>query len=128
MVEKKNKTLKYLIRVAVVLVIVTLLLAGLYIWQITPRPYSAVVLATGDVYFGQVSYFPKMTLLDPYTIQAVEDPETPGQPSLQLLPLSEVSIWMPKKLVLNRDQVVSVSRVGEDSQVMQLIRSRSAAQ
>jgi len=128
MVEKKNKTLKYLIRVAVVLVIVTLLLAGLYIWQITPRPYSAVVLATGDVYFGQVSYFPKMILLDPYTIQAVEDPETPGQPSLQLLPLSEVSIWMPKKLVLNRDQVVSVSRVGEDSQVMQLIRSRSAAQ
>jgi len=29
---------------------------------------------------------------------------------------------------VNRDQVLSISEVGEDSQVMELIRSRSAVQ
>jgi len=127
MADKKNKKFKYLVVVAVGFTIVALLLSGLYIWKITPRPYSAVVLTTGDVYFGKVSYFPMMTISDVYIIQATENPENPAQPSLQLLPLNTASVWAPEELVLNRDQVVSVSKIGKSSQLMELIEGQNVA-
>ena len=127
MAEKKNKRFGFGMAVAMTFTVVVLLLAGAYIWRITPRPYSAVILASGDVYFGQLSYFPRLSLSDPYTLQTVADPNNPEQVTSQIVPL-DLLVWSPNKLFLNRDQVISISRVGEDSQVMQLIRSRNVTQ
>ncbi|KKQ41487.1 MAG: hypothetical protein US60_C0038G0013 [Microgenomates group bacterium GW2011_GWC1_37_8] len=127
MAEKKNKKLGTLPTVLLILLAVVLLFAGAYIWKITPRPYSAVVLTNGDIYFGQVSYFPKFSLTNAYILQIASDPNNPEQAVPQIVP-TDLLLWAPEKLVLNRDQVLSISEVGEDSQVMELIRSRSAVQ
>jgi len=126
MAENTDNRSRQLIWVIVALAIVALLLAGAYLWQITPKSYYTVLLANGDLYFGQLSYFPRLTLSDPYTLQSVENPEAPGQTSLQVVPLS-VSIWAPDKLFLNPDQVVVISKISEDSQVMSLIENHKAA-
>ena len=127
MAEKKNKRFGFGMAVAMTFTVVVLLLAGAYIWRITPRPYSAVILVSGDVYFGQLSYFPRLSLSNSYTLQTVADPSNPEQVTSQIVPL-DLLVWSPNKLFLNRSQVASISRVGEDSQVMQLIRSRNVTQ
>lgn len=127
MAEKKNKKFGTLSIILLVLLAAILLLAGAYIWKIAPRPYSAVVLANGDVYFGQVAYFPRFSLSNAYILQVGVDPENPEQSIPQIVP-ANLLLWAPEQLLINRDQVLSVSVVGEDSQVMQLIRSRDLAQ
>lgn len=126
MAEGKENKSRYLIWAVILLAVVALLLAGAYLWQIAPKPYYAVLLANGDLYFGKLTYFPKLTISDPYTLQAVTDPET-GEAALQVVPLS-VSIWAPEKLVINPDQVVTVSKITKDSQVMRLIEGNSNPQ
>lgn len=127
MISKKDKAFKYLVVAAIALTITAFIVASLYIWNITPRPYSTVILHNGEVYFGRLSYFPKLKLSDAYILQVVPDPNNPEQAVQQIVPL-DLLRWSPEALVLNRDYVVSISEVSEESEVMQLIRSRSAAQ
>ncbi|MDZ4343301.1 MAG: hypothetical protein U1E51_12815 [Candidatus Binatia bacterium] len=121
---RKTDISKVSIYAAILLAVIALALGAAYMWKSPSKPYYAVLLANDDLYFAQVSYFPRMTLTNPYTLQAVNDPET-GESSLQIVPLS-VSIWAPERLVINPDQVVSVSKIGEGSQILNLIESDQA--
>ena len=76
------------------------------------------------MYFGRLSYFPRLTLTDVYVVQGVVDPLDPTQASYQVVPL-RFSIWGPSKINLNYDKIVFMGKVGEDSQVMQAIREQS---
>lgn len=105
--------------------LVLLLAGGAYYYMKSASNYVAVALVNGEVFFGKISYFPKLTLSDVHTIQPVVDPENPGQTSAQIVPLAS-ALWAPKNLQLNRDNVVFISKIGEDSQVMQALNAREA--
>lgn len=127
MAERKKNRFRTLV-IAAALALTVVVLAGLYMWTVAPRSYSAVVLSNGDIYFGRLSYFPRMRLTGVYTLQALPDPGNPEQTSLQIAPIDVLFGWTPRDMALNRDQVVYISKVGRDSQVMQLINSRNASQ
>src|SRR3989338_2874052 len=102
----------------VILVIVTAV-----IWRVRQADdsLSVVYLATGEVYIGTLSTFPRLTLAaDDYQFQTV-----PGQggtaPTTQLVTISEAQ-WAPKKLYLNRDQVVLYGPLSEESAISATLR------
>lgn len=88
------------------------------------EPYYAVQMENGDLYFGKLTRFPKFGLRDAYIPQSVSDPTSPLGSSLQVTPLSQVSIWKASEIELNKDKVLSISKVDRDSQVMQAIKSQ----
>ena len=108
------------------LVLVAVIGAGIYILSFTraDRPVTGVLLETGDIYFGKLSYFPRLTLTDVYVVQSTVDPLDPTQITYQVISL-RLSIWGPSKINLNYDKIVFMGRVGENSQVMQAIRGQS---
>ena len=127
MATKRNtNTTRVLIWAVIILAVVALALGAAYMWKASPKPYYAVLLANDDLYFAQVSYFPKMKLTNPYTLQPTTNPDT-GEPSLQVVPLN-VSLWEPEVLIINPDQVVSVSKIGADSQILNLIETHQSQQ
>lgn len=77
----------------------------------------------GDLYFGRLSYFPRLALEDVYVVQAVSDPSSPDKSLYQVVPL-KASVWSPDKIYLNYDNIVFIGEVGENSQVMQAINNQ----
>ncbi len=107
----------------VVLLLITFAALGfVYYNQAFTRPYVAVHLTSGDIYFGQLYHFPRFQLGDVHVVQSMADPNDETQTILQIVPLKLVTPWSPDKLQLNRDQVISISEVEEESQVMDAIR------
>lgn len=90
--------------------------ASVYILPLvrTNRPVTGVLLETGDMYFGKLSYFPRLSLTDVYVVQSVADPLDPTQITYQVVPL-RFSIWGSGKINLNYDRIVFMGKVGEDS-------------
>ncbi len=116
----KSKILIWFVGIVAVLAIVGI---GIYLWPklniSIERPYVAVYMETGDLYFGRISYFPRLALKDVYVLQSA-NPPYPGQPNLQIVPMRN-TVWGPDRLILNYDQIVFIGKVGTDSQVMQAI-------
>lgn len=83
--------------------------------------YYAVQMENGDLYFGKLSRFPRFGLKDVYIPQSVSDPTNPLGASLRVVSLSQASIWKANEIQLNRDKVLSISKIEEGSQVMQAI-------
>lgn len=80
-----------------------------------PSAYSAVYLSTGDIYFGELSWFPIPTLRNVWYLQRTTD-ET-GKPTVGIAPLTG-AFWGPIDSVrLNPKDVVLVTRLRNDSQV-----------
>ena len=90
------------------------------------KPWSVVYLATGEIYIGKVSHFPRFRITgETYILQVVQSPaEEEGmepQASFQLMPIKDV-LWAPEKLYLNREQVVFYGPVLETSRVGEAIK------
>jgi hypothetical protein len=88
--------------------------------------YSVVYLTSGEVYVGKLSSFPRLTMTDAYLIQIVKDATDATKSSFQLSPLSQ-TIWSPKVLYINNDQVIFSGPISETSQVAQTIKNGSSA-
>jgi len=88
------------------------------------EPYYAVQMENGDLYFGKITRFPKFGLRDVYIPQSVSDPTNPLGSSLRVIPLSQASIWKANEIQLNRDKVLSISKVDGSSQIMQTIKGQ----
>ncbi len=127
MADKKNTGFNFSDKTLVVLVVLTLILGAIYWYQTSPKPYTAVVMVTGDVYFGQVSYFPKMTINNAYTIQGVENPQAPGEIAPQVVPV-ELLLWGPSSITVNPENVLFTSSISDESEVMAWIRGDQAVE
>ena len=88
------------------------------------EPYYAVQMENGDLYFGKMTRFPKFGLEEVYIVQSVSDPTSPLGSSLRVTPLDQATIWKADKIELNDDKIISISKVGEGSQVMQAIKGQ----
>lgn len=117
--NKMSKINKILLVLVIVLVLV---LAGLIVWQKwgTKPAYSAVYLRTGDLYFGKLMTFPSFGLKNVYTISVNQQDQ---QNPLSIQKFSNV-FWGPKDyLKINRSEVVWITELKDESQLVQLIKS-----
>ena len=99
--------------------------------NIAKKPWSVVYLATGEIYVGKISCFPKFQISnDAYILQVVKVPveqiegqEPTGETttSFQLTPIQD-ALWAPEKLYINRDQVIFYGPVLETSKVGEAIK------
>lgn len=87
-------------------------------WQ-SRNSLSVVYMSTGEVYVGNLSYFPKLVLTNAYQFQAGSDG------SYQLVPVSE-ALWAPKAMYLNPEQVIFSGPVEESSKVVQAINNKGS--
>lgn len=117
--SKVNKTLLGLVIVLVVA------LGGVVYWQKGgfDSKYSAVYLNTGDIYFGKLSRFPRMTLRDVWFLQK-------GSDAQQGFGLSkfEKAFWGPEdEMVINDENVIWVTELKADSEVVKAIKNPQIA-
>lgn len=120
------------------IVVVVVALIGYYLWQngfnfYGKRDYQAIFLSNGQVYFGKASGFQSsfINLRDVYYLQVQQvlqpvqgqrDPQPVQQISLAKLGIAE--LHKPKDLMrINKDHVLFIEDLDEDSQVVTAIRS-----
>lgn len=109
-----NKINKILLVLVVVLVIVILVIAGFYFWpkMSFQKSYYAVYLDTGDLYFGELSHFPSLTLSNVWYLQR------DGQGNNQLAEFTKAP-WGPKGTIkLNKDKIVWTAEISDASQLI----------
>ncbi len=98
--------------------IAAVIIAGVFIypkWQMS-KEHSVVYLSTGEIYIGNLSYlsYPRFKFTDAYRLQAIKDPNDETKTNFQLAPLKD-TLYSPKKLYLNPDQVVFYGPIEEGS-------------
>ena len=119
--SKLNKIL-----VAVVAILLVALGIVIY-WQKIgfEKPYWAVYLDTGDLYFGKLNKFPRLSLSDVYFLQ--RNPNDQQNP-LSMAKFSQ-AFWGPEdKVYLNEKSIVWKAKLREDSQVVQFIKNPQTSQ
>lgn len=119
-----SKLNKILILTVVVLLVA---LAAVLYWQKVgfEKPYYAVYLNTGDLYFGKLDYFPKLSLNDVYLLQQnSEDQQNPLS-----ITKFENAFWGPKdKIYLNDEAIVWKVKLKKDSQLLRVIKAGQPVQ
>jgi len=84
------------------------------------KPYHAVYLENGDIYFGKLNILPYLSLDDVYFLQK--------NPSDTQNPFSVVkfenAFWGPEnKIYINREKIIWKTRLKKDSQVLNVIKN-----
>ena len=88
--------------------------------------YSAVYMTSGDVYFGELSWFPKPHINNTYILQRGVDQN--NAPQVAVAPFKSV-VWGPGSIIyLNSKESVFWTRLRQDSSVARLIDNPSSAQ
>lgn len=115
-------------KILVVAVIILLIILGVVVyWQKVgfEKPYWAVYLDSGDLYFGKLSTFPKLSLSDAWFIQ--RNPQDSKNP-LSLAKFEQV-FWGPEdRIYLSEKNIVWKAKLKADSQVIKFIKNSSAPQ
>ena len=83
------------------------------------NPYHAVFLRTGDMYFGKLSRFPKLVLSDVWFLQVTTQEDQ--QAEFNLAKFSNAMFGPKDKMEINKDNVVWISKLRDDSQVVTFI-------
>ena len=92
----------------------------------TKNPYYAIFLRSGDMYFGKLSRFPKLTLTDVWFLQV--SAQENQQAGFNLAKFSNAVFGPKDKMEINRENVVWISKLRDDSQVVSFIlQSKNAA-
>lgn len=109
----KNKIL-----IALVVLLAVALLAVVFHQKIPSdkKSNSVVYLATGEIYVGKLSTFPRMTMTDGYIFQAVKDPTDPTKSNFQINPLKD-ALWAPTKIYINQSQVLFYGPLSDSSKI-----------
>jgi len=111
-----TKIFWYLVLALLIIFFGVLIFRTLFLYE----KYVGVYLLNGDLYIGKLSYFPKMKLSDPYLLR-IDD-----QGNNILVPLTQLT-WQPKNyLYLNKDQILWIAPLVENSQALSLIKNKSS--
>ena len=86
------------------------------------KPYYAIQFNNGNLMFGQISYFPHLVARNVYVIQQVPAQDGSSNPLFEVVPISDITVWEPSSLILSRDSIQYISKVGEYSQLIQAIK------
>jgi hypothetical protein len=118
----RNKILVSLLALLVIVLAIILVITQLKNRTETAKNnhYSVVYLATGEIYVGELSTFPRMELKNGYFITSEKDPADPTKVTPKLSSLGDV-LWAPKHLFLNKDQVVFYGPLLDTSKIAQTL-------
>jgi hypothetical protein len=107
-----------------VIVLLVVIIAALAWYQFGSRPtYYAVYLTSGDIYFGQLSFFPSLRMNDAYLLQV----NTQNQQNPYSLSAFGAAFWKPAgEVYFNRSRVLWIAPLASDSPVAQAITNPSA--
>jgi len=90
------------------------------------NPYYAVFLRSGDMYFGKLSRFPKLTLSDVWYLQV--NTQENQQTGFNLAKFTNMVFGPKDKMEINKENVVWISKLRDDSQVVSFIlQSKNSA-
>lgn len=128
---KKNRIVSKKHFVALV-IIAALIAAGLFAWskmtnQIDGARYQAVFLTNGQVYFGKLHdyYGNRPYMTDVYYFQGSNAGGTSQSSTQQLRKLGQEVHGPEQKLILNKDSILFVENLREDSSVVSAIAKGS---
>ncbi len=113
----KDKFIKIALIVAIIFLMVLVYISFIDKTKVVKNPYYAVYLQTGDMYFGKLSRFPKLTLSDVWFLQA----NTAEQGGAELIKYSNAMFGPKDKMEINKENVVWISKLEDDSQVVTYI-------
>lgn len=117
MAKKSSKT----VLIISLSVIGLAVLAGVAV-SIFYKPYMAVYLTTGDIYFGKTSVFPRVKIQEPWFLQRNEEG------GLSLEKFSD-AIWAPENgMKISKGQIVFMSKLSESSPIIAAIEGRGVSQ
>lgn len=119
MLQKIN----FILLISVIILIVGI--GGVLLWQqiVQTKPYYAVYLSTGELYFGMIDYFPQLALKNPYLLQRNEN-NTQTPYSIQKF---SDAFWGPtEKMLLNKKNIIWKVKLKNDSQVLNYIKNPTA--
>ena len=127
---KKNRIVSKKHFVALV-IIAALIAAGLFAWskmtnQIDGARYQAVFLSNGQVYFGKLHdyYNGRPYLTDVYYFQGTGNTQSQVSAQQQLRKLGSEVHGPEEKLILNKDSILFVENLREDSAVVSAINKQ----
>lgn len=111
--------------IAGLIVIVAVVLVFLLSLELTVarKPWSVVYLGTGKVYVGKIVRFPQLQLHEAYQVESNPDPQDASKVILDLIPVAQAA-WAPKKLYLNKDQIVFYGPLSEQSTILKSLREK----
>lgn len=116
-----NKKSTLTTTIAILLSLAILGTAACFVIGYAYRPYVAVYLSTGDIYYGKLSYFPKLKLVNPWFIQKTQD----GQLALSRF---ADAVWKPEsEITISRDKVVFIAKLDKTSPVIDAIDGKQSA-
>ena len=115
---------------SILIIVIAVVLIALGVWvgkEISGKkgdelsPYSAVYLATGDIYFGKLSWFPWPKISNVWYLERRVNPSTQS-PELNVLPLKSV-VWGPvgNEISLNPKEVVFWTRLARNNRIAKAI-------
>ena len=117
-------------KILLVVVVLLLIVLGFVMWKpniskmFSGSSYYAVYMANGDLYFGKIAWYNSSVLSDVRTIQRQEATGKDQQPSWSLVKFSDVA-WGPTgDLRINSKNVMWMTKLGDDSQVVKLINGK----
>lgn len=119
----KDKFIKIALIVAIILLMILVYLSFIDKTRATKNPYYAVYLKTGDMYFGKLSRFPKLILSDVWFLQASLE----EQGGVDLIKYSNAIFGPEDKIEINQENVVWISKLRDDSQVVISIQQNQGA-
>lgn len=119
-------------KILVAIVIVVLIGAGIWVGMNLnnsasgPSPYSVVVMSSGEVLFGKLSWFPAPHLTDAWTLQQTQDENK--QTRLSVVPVKS-ALWSPvDEIYLNSSQIISWARLSKDSSILKALEGQATDQ
>ncbi len=131
---KRNKIIIFLINkigiIGFVLIIVIgfylVLAKNTYLWPFN-KGWQAVMLESGEIYFGHLRLFPKIVLSEVYFIRVNRNKN--GQVvSQELVPFSSGTVFGPKnKLYLASGKIIWWTDLREDSSLLNLIKEKKVS-
>ena len=120
----KDKFIKISLIIAIILLMILLYISFINKASSIKNPYYAVYLQTGDMYFGKLSRFPRLALSDVWFLQA----NTAEQGGAELIKYSNAMFGPQDKMEINRENVVWISKLRNDSQVVNyILQSKNSA-
>jgi len=115
---QKNKL--YTIGLILAIILLSVLVYISFINKVDKEPtYHAVFLRTGDMYFGKLSRFPKLTLSDAWYLQVTTQEDQ--QAGFNLAKFTNTVFGPQDKMEINKENVVWISKLSNDSQVVSFI-------
>lgn len=132
-----HKMTKKFIIIGIVLVVVAIaVLVALGVWVGSvltggasgagPSPYSVVSLASGEIYFGKLSWFPTPRLKNVWMVQVSVDKDNQRQVNIAQF---DKSFWSPvDEINFNPKEILWWSRLRSDSQVVKVLENPQSVQ